>query len=179
MNRQYELLFGIKRQDIVGLTDHDLFPKELADDFRANDLKALARGAPIQMEEVAPHPDGPHTYITVKYPISDADGRPCIEAKTPLDLAHLEPSTRPIPQRTAASTASASYADTCATSPAYNGSTGATASGSAPRAEIRAGTSITASSARNGSVRPLRTFATCTVPVSRNRPPTNSTAAPE
>ncbi|MEY9930234.1 PAS domain S-box-containing protein [Catenulispora sp. GP43] len=75
VNRQYEQLFGIRRQDIVGLTDHDLFPKEMADNFRANDLRALSRGAPIQMEEVAPHPDGVHTYITVKYPIRDLAGR--------------------------------------------------------------------------------------------------------
>jgi PAS domain S-box-containing protein len=75
VNRQYEDLFGIKREDIVGLTDHDLFPPDLADAFRENDLKALSRGAPIQMEEIAPHPDGPHTYITVKYPITDANGR--------------------------------------------------------------------------------------------------------
>jgi len=50
VNRQYEQLFGIRRQDIVGLTDHDLFPEQIADDFRANDLKALARGAPIEIE---------------------------------------------------------------------------------------------------------------------------------
>jgi PAS domain S-box-containing protein len=75
VNRQYEELFGVKRQDLVGLTDHDLFPPDLADDFRANDLKALARGAPVQMEEIAPHADGPHTYITVKYPITDGAGR--------------------------------------------------------------------------------------------------------
>jgi PAS domain S-box-containing protein len=78
VNRQYEELFGIKRHDIVGLTDHDLFPREMADAFRENDLKALAHGAPIQMEEVAPHEDGPHTYITVKYPIADANGRQSI-----------------------------------------------------------------------------------------------------
>ncbi len=75
VNRQYEQLFSIKRSEIVGLTDHDLFPPAMADDFRANDLKAFAHGAPIQMEEVAPHEDGPHTYITVKYPITDATGR--------------------------------------------------------------------------------------------------------
>ncbi|MFL6111210.1 MAG: sensor histidine kinase [Catenulispora sp.] len=75
VNRQYEQLFDVRREDIIGLTDHDLFPKEVADDFRANDLKALAHGAPMQMEEVAPHPDGPHTYITVKYPITDLEGR--------------------------------------------------------------------------------------------------------
>jgi PAS domain S-box-containing protein len=76
VNRQYEELFSVKRQDIVGLTDHDLFPANMADDFRANDIKALMNRAPLQMEEVAPHPDGPHTYITVKYPIADSAGNP-------------------------------------------------------------------------------------------------------
>ena len=75
VNRRYEELFGVKRQEIVGLTDHDLFTPEVADEFRANDLKALNRGSAIQTEEVAPHEDGPHTYITVKYPITDAVGR--------------------------------------------------------------------------------------------------------
>ena len=76
INRSYEQLFSVKRGDVVGLTDHDLFPAEMADDFRANDIKALTSGAPLQMEEVAPHADGPHSYITVKYPIADSDGRP-------------------------------------------------------------------------------------------------------
>lgn len=90
VNRQYEQLFGIRRQDIVGLTDHDLFPKEMADDFRANDLKALSQGAPIQMEEVAPHPDGVHTYITVKYPIRDLSGRPYAVCGISTDITPLK-----------------------------------------------------------------------------------------
>ena len=76
INRSYEQLFSVKRGDVVGLTDHDLFPAEMADAFRDNDIKALSSGAPLQMEEVAPHADGPHSYITVKYPIADSDGRP-------------------------------------------------------------------------------------------------------
>jgi len=90
VNRQYEQLFGIRRQDIVGLTDHDLFPREMADDFRANDLKALSRGAPIQMEELAPHPDGVHTYITVKYPIRDLAGRPYAVCGISTDITPLK-----------------------------------------------------------------------------------------
>ena len=90
VNRQYEQLFGIRRQDIVGRTDHELFPKDMADDFRANDLKALSRGAPIQMEEVAPHPDGVHTYITVKYPIRDLAGRPYAVCGISTDITPLK-----------------------------------------------------------------------------------------
>jgi PAS domain S-box-containing protein len=76
VNREYERLFNLRRENIVGLTDHDLFPTETADEFRANDLQAMRRGAPIQLEEVAPAEDGPHTYLTVKFPLLDEAGRP-------------------------------------------------------------------------------------------------------
>jgi PAS domain S-box-containing protein len=76
INREYERLFGVRRDDIVGLTDHDLFDKEIADDFRANDLRAAEHGAPLQMEETAPGEDGPRTYLTVKFPLRDATGAP-------------------------------------------------------------------------------------------------------
>lgn len=90
VNRQYEQLLGVKRQDIVGLTDHDLFPAELADYFRANDLKAMAHGAPMQIQEIAPHADGPHTYITVKYPITDAAGRTQAVCGISTDITELK-----------------------------------------------------------------------------------------
>ena len=90
VNLRYEQLFGVRRREIVGLTDHDLFPKEMADAFRANDIKAFAHGAPMQMEEVAPHPDGPHTYITVKYPITDIAGRPYAICGISTDITPLK-----------------------------------------------------------------------------------------
>ncbi|GIF00579.1 hypothetical protein Ari01nite_80430 [Paractinoplanes rishiriensis] len=74
VNREYERLFDLHRADIVGLTDHDLFPRPIADDFRANDLQAIARGVPVQFEEQAPADDGLHTYVTVKFPLTDAAG---------------------------------------------------------------------------------------------------------
>ncbi|MGI5239428.1 sensor histidine kinase [Dactylosporangium sp. CA-139066] len=76
VNREYERLFDVRRENIVGLTDHDLFPAEIADAFRANDLQAMRRGGPIQLEEIAPADDGPHTYITVKFPLVDDSGEP-------------------------------------------------------------------------------------------------------
>jgi PAS domain S-box-containing protein len=75
VNREYERLFDVHRTDLVGRTDYDLFPIEMADAFRENDLAAVARGFPVQMEEIAPGDDGPHNYITVKFPILDEAGR--------------------------------------------------------------------------------------------------------
>jgi PAS domain S-box-containing protein len=75
VNREFERLFRLRREDIVGLTDHDLFPGPIADEFRANDLRAIARGVPVQMEEQAPSDDGLRTYVTVKFPLADETGR--------------------------------------------------------------------------------------------------------
>ena len=75
INRRYEKLFGTTQEQHRGRTDHALFPKEVADAFTANDRFVLERG-PMQFEEVAPHADGPHTYVSTKFPVCDAKGRP-------------------------------------------------------------------------------------------------------
>jgi PAS domain S-box-containing protein len=75
VNREYERLFRLSRENIVGLTDHHLFPGPIADAFRANDLEAFKRGEPVQVEEEAPGEDGLRTYVTVKFPLIDGAGR--------------------------------------------------------------------------------------------------------
>ena len=74
INRRFEQLFGVSREALIGKTDYDVFAKEIADRFRANDLRVVAGKKPMEFEEVAPHPDGPHTYISVKFPITDSKG---------------------------------------------------------------------------------------------------------
>jgi two-component system, sensor histidine kinase and response regulator len=72
VNRRFETLFHVTRERVVGKTDYDLFPERMADAFRANDRKVLAAGAPLEVEEVAPHDDGPHTYLSIKFPLYDS-----------------------------------------------------------------------------------------------------------
>jgi len=38
INSQYEKLFHIAKERIIGLTDYDIFPENIADRFRGNDL---------------------------------------------------------------------------------------------------------------------------------------------
>jgi PAS domain S-box-containing protein len=76
INREFERLFDLRREKVLGLTDHDLFPLDIADEFRANDVAAVERGRPVHTEEDAPGEDGLHTYITVKFPIFTAGGQP-------------------------------------------------------------------------------------------------------
>ncbi len=75
-NRRFEDLFHVRQEELVGRTDRDVFPPESAEAFVANDRKVFEANAPLQMEEVVPHDDGPHTYMSFKSPIRDRAGRP-------------------------------------------------------------------------------------------------------
>lgn len=74
-NRQHENIFHIPKEHITNLTDYDMLPKTVADKVRANDRQVIEQGISLQFEEVVPHDDGPHTYISVKFPVYGASGR--------------------------------------------------------------------------------------------------------
>lgn len=76
INHQFEELFSISREQIRGRTDHEVFPKAIADAFRTNDLEVLRRREAIEFDEIAPHADGPHDYISLKFPLLSDDGMP-------------------------------------------------------------------------------------------------------
>ena len=76
MNRKYATQLGLNPALVKGKTDFDIFSREMADAFRANDLKVRQSGQPLEMEEVVPHYDGAHTYLSVKFPLYDSAGVP-------------------------------------------------------------------------------------------------------
>jgi PAS domain S-box-containing protein len=71
VNRQFERLFNITSAQIQGKTDRDLFPSEIADVVRQNDLKVLTDGVPLEIEETIALDNGLHTYLSVKFPLQD------------------------------------------------------------------------------------------------------------
>ena len=75
INSRYEQLFRIARDEIVGKTDHDIFPSQVADSLQTNDRKVLDRGKAVEFEEKVPQPDGDvRTYISVKFPLRNSEG---------------------------------------------------------------------------------------------------------
>jgi PAS domain S-box-containing protein len=76
VNRSFEQVFGIDRERAAGRSDEELFPGELASAMRANDLRVMREQIPLQVEEAIEHPDGPHTYLSAKFPLRDDEGRP-------------------------------------------------------------------------------------------------------
>ena len=75
INKRFEKLFHITQKEMVGKTDYDIFPKELADAFRINDEKVLKVNKPLELEEIASHDDGNHIYISNKFILYDETGK--------------------------------------------------------------------------------------------------------
>jgi PAS domain S-box-containing protein len=75
VNRRFEDLFNVNRDEVRGKRDSDLFPAKVVAALQANDAEVLANG-PREFEEIVPHRDGSHTYLSVKFPLIGADGKP-------------------------------------------------------------------------------------------------------
>jgi two-component system CheB/CheR fusion protein len=60
--------------DPIGKTARDVFPADVAACLVAQDAAALREGGPAEAEVVIPQPDGPHTYLSVMFPIRDESG---------------------------------------------------------------------------------------------------------
>ena len=76
VNREWERLFKVGRDQAVDMTDRDVFPLELADQLRANDLGVVTAGRTVQFEETAESDDGLRSYLSVKFPVLDNEGNP-------------------------------------------------------------------------------------------------------
>lgn len=76
VNRQFQVLFGVRREQAIGKLDHEVLPPDIAEMLRGDDLIVLKARAPRQMEELLPGDDGPHTWLSLKFPLLDAHGLP-------------------------------------------------------------------------------------------------------
>ncbi|MBD2313598.1 PAS domain S-box protein [Desertifilum sp. FACHB-1129] len=74
VNYQFEKLLKRPKKELIGRHLNECWPPEIADLFADNNRQVLETGSAIQAEEVAPHADGLHTYVTVKFPLKDEQG---------------------------------------------------------------------------------------------------------
>jgi len=69
INQEFERLFHISADAIVGKTDFDLFPRAVAEALCVNDRRVIQECSPLKLEETIPQSDGLHTYLSVKFPL--------------------------------------------------------------------------------------------------------------
>ena len=76
VNRHFVELFGVSRQAVLDNGLPGVFPDECAEAFRRLGERVLTTGSPSEVEVVVPQADGPHTYLTLKFPLRDDLGVP-------------------------------------------------------------------------------------------------------
>ena len=69
INSRFEDLFEVQRDNISGCTDYDIFPQDVADRLRENDLKVVDEKRLIEFEERFPQQGNLHTYLSIKFPL--------------------------------------------------------------------------------------------------------------
>jgi two-component system, cell cycle sensor histidine kinase and response regulator CckA len=74
VNREFERVVGQPAEAVIGRTDFEIFPSDVAARLRHNDLRVLNEGRSLAFEESAQlGPEG-RTFLTSKFPLLDADG---------------------------------------------------------------------------------------------------------
>jgi PAS domain S-box-containing protein len=74
VNEQFLRRFGLRREQVLGASDHQLFTRQQALTFCAHDAEVLERGVPLQFEESAKSVDDERFYVVSMFPVVDAAG---------------------------------------------------------------------------------------------------------
>src|ERR1700730_12879819 len=72
LNRGMEVLCNVAREQCLGRTDFDVFSKEIAEQYRANDLTAMLTGKLSESEEMTKTGSGDRLLLSKKVPLISA-----------------------------------------------------------------------------------------------------------
>jgi len=90
VNREYERLFDVRRDQIRGKTDFDVHPHNVAETLQANDRQVIEAGAPTQFEEVVPSEGSARHYVVVKFLLRDQVNEPYAVCGIATDITALK-----------------------------------------------------------------------------------------
>ena len=90
VNREYERLFDVRRDQIRGKTDFDVHPRDVAETLRANDRQVIEAGGPMQFEEVVPSGGSARHYVVVKFLLRDHAHEPYAVCGIATDITALK-----------------------------------------------------------------------------------------
>jgi PAS domain S-box-containing protein len=90
VNREFERLHQVQRDQIRGKTDFEIHPPVVAETVRANDRRVIEAGEPIQFEEAVPSLEGERVYVSAKFLLRDRTGKPYAVCGIATDITELK-----------------------------------------------------------------------------------------
>ncbi len=76
VNKAFEDVFSVTGGYALGKSDHDIFPREMADVLSANDSLVIKKRSPVEFEEEATHIGGRRIYLSTRFPLLSDEGEP-------------------------------------------------------------------------------------------------------
>jgi PAS domain S-box-containing protein len=74
VNERFMQRFGLRRDQVIGRADEQVFSHDQARELTAHDAEVLASGRPVQFEQATPSLDGERFSVVSKFPVFDAAG---------------------------------------------------------------------------------------------------------
>lgn len=75
INRKFENEYNLDNEEVQGKTDYDLFPKHIAEGFRATDGKVIQTESIVSLEEISIINSEKRIHLSIKFPLYDSDGK--------------------------------------------------------------------------------------------------------
>jgi PAS domain S-box-containing protein/putative nucleotidyltransferase with HDIG domain len=97
-NRELEELLGVPEGGLLGKTREAFLPAEVCEQHRAHDLAVIESGETLTVEETNEEADGLHTYLSVKSPLRDEEGRLFAIASISTDITERKRATELVEQ---------------------------------------------------------------------------------
>lgn len=90
VNETWERVSQRKGKDIYGRSDDDLWPEDIAAQYRTNDKTVITAKLPLQFIQTVPQDDGLHNWYTVKFPIFEDSGNVVMIGGIGIDVTERE-----------------------------------------------------------------------------------------
>jgi PAS domain S-box-containing protein len=89
INREMEITCNVTREQGLGRTDFELFPTEIAQQYRSNDVNAMMTGKVTESEEKVQSPQGERVVLSKKVPLTSPSGEIEGICGISTDITHL------------------------------------------------------------------------------------------
>ena len=76
VNREFERLTGRSAEELIGHSDRDIFPPDMAASLRRNDMRVLLEARAMEFEESGIFAGEQRTFLSAKFPLLDVDQVP-------------------------------------------------------------------------------------------------------
>lgn len=90
VNRLAAAAVNLTPAQMVGKTDYDVLPAEIADAYHKDDQQVLTTGTMIHVEHELPLDDGIHTLLSTRFPIMNAQGTPYAVGIVSTDITEVK-----------------------------------------------------------------------------------------